>query len=113
MLISTDKGGGEIVAGNQETRFYDDIACLAADWSAHKLASMKRNSANYTFQAEQDLVEFQDGLIAWHARPSQAKKLFAADIADWKYEGGPIEDDLVVKQREWAAQQKTETLQTS
>jgi hypothetical protein len=88
-------------------------ASLAADWSAHKLASMKRNSANYTFQAEQDLLEFQDGLIAWHARPSQAKKLFAQDIADWKYEGGPIEDDLVIKQREWAAQQKTETLQTS
>jgi hypothetical protein len=35
MLISTDKGGGEIVAANEDTRFYDDIACLAADWSAH------------------------------------------------------------------------------
>ncbi len=88
-------------------------ASLAADWSAHKLASMKRNSANYTFQAEQDLVEYQDGLIAWHAKPSQAKKLFAQDLASWKYEGGAIEDDLVVKQREWAAAQSTETLQTT
>ena len=88
-------------------------ASLAADWSAHKIASMKRNSANYTFQAEQDLVEYQEGLIAWHARPSQTKKRFAADLAEWKYEGGPIEDDLVVKQREWAAAQSTETLQTT
>jgi len=86
-------------------------ASLAADWSAHKLASMKRNSANYTFQAEQDLVEFQDALIAWHAKPSRAKKLFAQDLADWKYDGGAIEDDLLVKQREWASAQATETLQ--
>ncbi len=35
MLISTDKGGGEIVSANEETRFYDDIACLAAGWLAH------------------------------------------------------------------------------
>lgn len=88
-------------------------ASLAADWSGHKLASMKRNSANYTFQAEQDLVEYQDALIAWHARPSQAKKLFAQDLAEWKYDGGAIEDDLLVKQREWAAAQQTETLQTT
>jgi hypothetical protein len=80
-------------------------ASLAADWSAHKLASMKRNSANYSFQAEQDLVDYQDGLIAWHAKPSLAKKLFAQDLAAWKYDGGAVEDQLVVKQREWAAQQ--------
>lgn len=87
-------------------------ASLAADWAAHKLASMKRNSASYSFQAEQDLADYQDALIAWHARPSQAKKLFAQDLADWKYDGGAIEDELVVKQREWS-QQQTETLQTS
>lgn len=36
MLISTDRGGGEIVSAHEETRFYDDIACLAADWKAHR-----------------------------------------------------------------------------
>jgi len=35
MLISTERGGGEIVSANEDTRFYDDIACLAADWVAH------------------------------------------------------------------------------
>jgi hypothetical protein len=80
-------------------------ASLAADWSALKLASMKRNSASYSFQADQDLADYQDGLIAWHAKPSVAKKLFAQDLAAWKYDGGAVEDELIVKQREWAAQQ--------
>ena len=35
MLISTESGGGEIVSAADDTRFYDDIACLAADWAAH------------------------------------------------------------------------------
>ena len=32
MLISTDSGGGQIVSATDDTRFYDDIGCLAADW---------------------------------------------------------------------------------
>ena len=36
MLISTDRGGGEIVSTAEDTRFYDDIGCLAADWEAHR-----------------------------------------------------------------------------
>jgi hypothetical protein len=35
MLISTDSGGGEIVSATDDTRFYDDIGCLAADWASH------------------------------------------------------------------------------
>ena len=35
MLISTESGGGEIVSTTADTRFYDDIGCLAADWAAH------------------------------------------------------------------------------
>lgn len=87
-------------------------ASLAADWAALKLAAMKRNSANFTFQAEQDVADYQDGLIAWHAKPALAKKLFAQDLAAWKYDGGAVEDQLVVKQREWAQQQKTEATPT-
>src|SRR5438093_1004307 len=33
MLISTEAGAGEIVSGRDETRFYDDVGCLAADWA--------------------------------------------------------------------------------
>jgi nitrous oxide reductase accessory protein NosL len=35
MLISTEKGAAEIVPLDGETRFYDDIACLASDWRSH------------------------------------------------------------------------------
>jgi len=36
MLISSDAGGGEIVSPSDDVRFYDDIACLAADWTARQ-----------------------------------------------------------------------------
>jgi len=89
-------------------------ASLAADWSAHHIAAMKKNSANYSFQADQDLADLQDGLIAWQAKPARAKKLFAQDLAAWKYDDGASEDELVTKQREWAAQQApTVNLQTA
>ncbi|WP_010203144.1 hypothetical protein [Salinibacterium sp. PAMC 21357] len=83
-------------------------ADIAADWAAHKLATMKKNSVNYSFQAEQDLAELQEGLLDWQARPGRAKKLFAQDLASWKYETGEAEDELVVKQQEWASRQAAE-----
>ena len=36
MLISSDANGGEIVSPSDDTRFYDDVACLAADWAANR-----------------------------------------------------------------------------
>ena len=36
MLVSTDSGGGEIVSATEDTRFYDDISCLAADWHSRR-----------------------------------------------------------------------------
>jgi nitrous oxide reductase accessory protein NosL len=36
MLISSDANGGEIVSATDDTRFYDDIGCLASDWPAHR-----------------------------------------------------------------------------
>lgn len=36
MLISSDVHGGEIVSSRDDTRFYDDLECLAADWTAHR-----------------------------------------------------------------------------
>lgn len=83
-------------------------ANIAADWAAHKLATMKKNSVNYSFQAEQDLAELQEGLLDWQARPGRAKKLFAQDLASWKYETGEAEDELIVKQQEWASRQAAE-----
>jgi len=83
-------------------------ANIAADWAAHKIATMKKNSVNYSFQAEQDLAELQEGLLDWQARPGRAKKLFAQDLASWKYETGEAEDELVLKQQEWASRRAAE-----
>lgn len=80
-------------------------ASIAADWAAHQLADMKRNSANYSFQTEQTLVEYRDGLVNWQDRPARAKKLFSQDLATWKYEDDTVDRDLVHKQQQWASQQ--------
>lgn len=36
MLISSESGSGQILSSSEDTRFYDDIGCLAADWTAHR-----------------------------------------------------------------------------
>jgi len=82
-------------------------ADLAAEWSAHQLVEMKRNSANFSFQAEQDLQDYQNGLIAWQTKPSRARKLFAQDLAAWRYDDatgvGP-DRELDHKQQQWVAE---------
>jgi nitrous oxide reductase accessory protein NosL len=35
MLISSEDGAGEMLASNDDPRFYDDVRCLSADWAAH------------------------------------------------------------------------------
>jgi hypothetical protein len=58
----------------------------AAEWAAHQLADMKKNSASFSFQAEQTFVEYRDRLLDWQKKPSRAKKLFASDLDQWRYE---------------------------
>jgi hypothetical protein len=58
----------------------------AADWAAHELADMKKNSASFSFQAEQDFVDYRDRLLDWQAKPRRAKKLFSSDLEQWRYE---------------------------
>ncbi|MGL4339578.1 MAG: hypothetical protein ACRCSP_04025 [Rhodoglobus sp.] len=61
-------------------------AQAAADWAAQQISLMKANSINYSFQVEQDLSDFQSGLITWQSKPSRARKLFEQDLEDRKYE---------------------------
>ena len=82
---------------------------LAADWSRHEIAGMKRNAISFSFQAEQSLLVFRDRLIEWQARPSRAKKLFKNDLDSWAYDSSDSEQELVHQQQKWAAQQVTET----
>lgn len=78
---------------------------LAADWAEHYLAAIRRNSAGYSFQAEQDYVQLREGLIEWQKHPRRARKLFGQDLASWTYEASAEDDALAARQREWAAQQ--------
>ncbi|MHA6667762.1 hypothetical protein ACX3O0_02715 [Homoserinimonas sp. A447] len=85
-------------------------ASMTADWAAHEIAEMKKNSVSFSFQAEQSLMDFRDRLVEWQSRPSRAKKLFKADLDLWAYESAQEDKGLVEKQQEWAKQQvATET----
>ncbi|MEY2847886.1 MAG: hypothetical protein RI885_551 [Actinomycetota bacterium] len=83
---------------------------LAADWAAHELLSMKKNSVSFSFQAEQSLIEFRDRMVTWQAKPNRARKLFKNDLDLWAYEDSQQTNDIVSQQRAWAAAQvATET----
>jgi hypothetical protein len=62
----------------------------AADWAAHELAAMKKNSATFSFQAEQTFIDYRDRLLEWQDKPKRARKLFAFDLDQWRYEDTSI-----------------------
>jgi hypothetical protein len=79
-------------------------AIAAADWATHELNAMKKNSASFSFQAEQTFFDFRDRLLDWQARPRRAKKLFAFDLVQWQYDDDSTsQSSLVAQQREWAS----------
>jgi hypothetical protein len=78
-------------------------ATLAADWAVHQLREMKKNSANFSFQAEQTFEEYRDRLIEWQHHPKRAKRLFKDDLERWRFEQTQTPDPLVSDQQEWAA----------
>lgn len=91
-------------------------ADLAADWAAHQLAEIKRNSVHYSFQAEQDLQDFQNGMISWQLKPSRARKLFAQDLAAWRYDnatGNGPDLELEHRQEQWVTGQERSADQTA
>ena len=76
-------------------------ANLAADWAAHELAAMKKNSASFSFQAEQSFVDYRDRLLSWSAKPRRARKLFASDLEQWRYDDDS-QAAVVSQQQQWA-----------
>ncbi len=81
---------------------------LAADWAAHEIAAMKRNSVSFSFQAEQSLIEFRERMVQWQAKPNRAKKLFKNDLDLWSYEDSQATKDIISQQQAWAASQVAE-----
>jgi hypothetical protein len=80
-------------------------AIAAADWATHELGAMKKNSSNFSFQAEQTFFDYRDRLLDWQLKPAKAKKLFAFDLVQWQYEDGDKSQSAVVsQQQQWAAE---------
>lgn len=65
MLLSTDIDAAQIVSSSEETRFFDDIGCLAASWSARQAdgVAFVRTSAGV----------WSDASGLWYARPAAVR----------------------------------------
>jgi len=72
MLISMHAGTGEIVSSHDETRFYDDVGCLAADWETHR-----RDATAYVRLADGRWTDAQSAVFA---RPSMANTAMGSGI---------------------------------
>jgi hypothetical protein len=83
-------------------------AAAAADWSAHQLAELKRNSATYGYSLEPAIIEFRDRLVEWQNRPRRARRLFLDDLERWRYERTTNESTAFAEQDAWVARQHHE-----
>jgi hypothetical protein len=84
-------------------------AAMASAWAEYQLADIKRNSANFSVQADQGYAEYRDRLIEWHHRPARARKLFVADLERFRLESANDDTDLIERQRRWKAEQSSNT----
>jgi nitrous oxide reductase accessory protein NosL len=67
MLISTDTGAAEIVSASEDTRFYDDVGCLASDWAE------KRNEGTpYVRVSKGEWKDARQAVYAKHAESRTA-----------------------------------------
>jgi hypothetical protein len=81
-------------------------AAMASAWAEYQLAEIKRNSANFSVQADQGYAEYRDRLIEWHHRPSRARKLFVNDLERFRLDSANDDTDLIERQRRWKAEQQ-------
>ncbi|HZR23019.1 MAG TPA: nitrous oxide reductase accessory protein NosL [Vicinamibacterales bacterium] len=78
MLVSSEVGAGQIVSSRQETRFYDDLGCLTADW-AHQTKSDSAFGATAT--AFVRLTSgWTDARGVWFAHPAAARTAMGSGL---------------------------------
>lgn len=75
MMISTEKGSSQIVSAREDTRFYDDLACLRADWPAHS-----QDAAAFVRVDLAGATEWKDAMAAFYARPAGAQTPMGSGI---------------------------------
>ena len=81
---------------------------MASAWAEYQLAEIKRNSANFSVQADQGFAEYRDRLIEWHHRPQRARKIFQNDLERFRIDAASDDIDLIERQRRWKAEQSTQ-----
>jgi len=86
-------------------------AAMASAWAEYQLAEIKRNSANFSVQADQGFVEYRDRLIEWHHRPQRARKIFQNDLERFRIDAASDDTDLIERQRRWKAEQAQQPTQ--
>jgi hypothetical protein len=82
-------------------------AAMASAWAEYQLAEIKRDSANFSVQADQGYAEYRDRLIDWHHRPSRARRLFLSDLDRFRADSASVDTALIEKQRRWKSEQAT------
>ena len=88
-------------------------AAMASAWAEYQLAEIKRNSANFSVQADQGFAEYRDRLIEWHHRPQRARKIFQNDLERFRIDAASDDIDLIERQRRWKAEQAEQATQQS
>lgn len=78
MLISTDAGAAEIVSSRDDTRFYDDVGCLAADWK-HRIEGDAAEAGRTTAFVRTG-AGWSDVRSAWFARPAGARTAMGSGL---------------------------------
>jgi hypothetical protein len=75
MVISNRTGGGEIVSADEDTRFYDDVGCLAAD------AAAKGPGTRAYVRIDAAMVAANE---AFYARPAGARTPMGSGIVAFR-----------------------------
>jgi copper chaperone NosL len=72
MLVSSEIGSAQIVARGEDTRFYDDVGCLADDWNGR--------GPDATAFVEIDGGGWREAPLAFYGRPGGVRTAMGSGI---------------------------------
>jgi hypothetical protein len=76
MLISNEAGSAQIVSAGTDTRFYDDVGCMAADWAGHA-----RGDRAFVRVATGAWIDAADAV---YARPTAARTAMGSGLVAYR-----------------------------
>lgn len=79
MLLSSDVGAGEIVSARDETRFYDDVGCLAADWTKRVHDDPAAATTSTPF-VRVGAGSWADARTTWFAKPESVRTAMGSGV---------------------------------